>query len=171
MHCISDKFEKFLDKSYYHSRENINNCCQHTFYYSLANSTFFNHKNPLLNEEHYKYYIRCINRFNKLLNLNKPKLFILTIRNTNNIELSKNNIIELNNQLKKYAINYILLVIFTFTEQNKQNHSFSYIDNIHFLELYTISKFGMKFKDETDNYYLNNILNTQYLFKLKDINN
>jgi hypothetical protein len=54
----------------------------------------FNHHNPLINIDDYNYYVRCVNRFKKLLQKQEYKLFITTFANRNNIydyETIKNN--------------------------------------------------------------------------------
>jgi hypothetical protein len=53
----------------------------------------------------------------------------------------KNNIHDFNNKFSKYTYNYTLLVIFHIPNQ-QQNHIFTYNDNIHFLELHTLSSSG-----------------------------
>ena len=99
----------------------------------------FNHRNPLTNIGHYNYYVRCVDRFKKLLQKDEHKLFIMISVNMNNIdENTKNNIIDFNNKFSKYTSNYTLLVILNIPNKNKNHHIFTYNDNIHFLELHTL---------------------------------
>jgi hypothetical protein len=71
-HCLEDDFNTFLDKSYY---INISNSqCGHSKY---NNNVLFNHHNPLINIDHYNYYVRCVDRFKNLLQKQEHKLFIM----------------------------------------------------------------------------------------------
>ena len=163
IHCIEDDFNIFLDKSYYqdiHCKWN-NNQCGHKYY----NVNMFNHRDPR-NETDYNYYIRCVDRFKNLLQKQNHKLFIMIVVNMNNIDENiKNNIIDFNNKFSKYTSNYTLLVIFHISNKEENNHIFTYNDNIHFLELYTLSSScGLKFRNDNDNIYLDNIINSKYNF-------
>ena len=74
IHCIKDNFVKFLDKSYYVSYSDKK--CFHKYY----NDFMFFHHEPLINNDDYNYFIRCIDRFNNLLilfNLIKFGLYIV----------------------------------------------------------------------------------------------
>ena len=92
---------------------------------------------------------------------------VLEQLNMNNIDENiKNMIIEFNNKFSKYTSNYTLLVIFQITN-NEQNHIFTYNDNIHFLELYTLSvSNGTSFIND-DKIYLDNIIKSKYNFNIK----
>lgn len=69
--CIEDGFKIFLDKSYY---ININDTsCGHSMYHP----TMFFHRNPLIKEDDYNYYVRCVGRFKDLLSNLNTKLFSL----------------------------------------------------------------------------------------------
>jgi hypothetical protein len=154
----------------------------------------FNHHNPLINIDHYNYFVRCVDRFRILLQKEEHKLFIMTFVNMNNIDENiKNEIIEFNNKFSKYTSNYTLLVIFHIPIPThipipnkkrivrnriirniiikKQNHHiFTYIDNIHFLELHTLSTSnGVEFNNSDDNIYLDNIINSKYNFNIKPL--
>ncbi len=164
IHCIEDNFNIFLDKSYY---VNISqSICGHSKY----GNAMFNHHNPLINIDHYNYYVRCVDRFKTLLQKQEHKLFIMIFVNMNNVDENiKNKTIEFNNKLSKYTSNYTLLVIFHIPNK-KQNHNiFTYNDNINFLELHTLSvSCGAKFANNNDNIYLDNIINSKYNFNLKN---
>lgn len=130
----------------------------------------FNHHNPLINIDHYNYYVRCVDRFKNLLQKKEHKLFIMIL--TNKIEIVKNDInyiIDFNNKFSKYTSNYTLLVIFHITKKEKNYHIFTYNNNIHFLELHTLSvSNGNNFVDENDNIYLDNIIKSKYNFNIKN---
>lgn len=85
-HCLQNNFKIFLDKSYY--REINDMKCGHSYYHKRM----FNHHNPLNNKD-YNYFLRCVDRFNKLLQNTESKLFIF------------------NKILTKYTSNYKLLII------------------------------------------------------------
>jgi len=164
IHCIEDDFKIFLDKSYYSTVNN--NTCKHTYYYKKESEyNMFNHFNPLDNEKNYNYYIRCVNRFRDLLQKQEHKLFIMI--NINNNDDDKNNIINktinFNNTFSKYTSNYTILFIFHVPNKQTNNHTFTYIDNIHFLELHTLSRSsGVNFDNSDDNIYLDNIIKSNY---------
>ena len=149
INCIEDNFEKFLNKSYY---INIGDTqCGHTFY----NSQMWQHHNPLIIENDYNYYVRCVERFKLLLNSIELKLFTMIFINGEYHNLNeniKNNIITFNEQFKKYTTNYRLLIIIHLPNQESIHHTFTSIDNIDFIELYTISlSNGVAFIDDNDN--------------------
>jgi hypothetical protein len=162
--CIEDDFKTFLDKQYY---INISQSqCGHSKY----GNSMFNHHNPLINIDHYNYYVRCVDRFKNLLQKKEHKLFIMIL--TNKIEIVKNDInyiIDFNNKFSKYTSNYTLLVIFHITKKEKNYHIFTYNNNIHFLELHTLSvSNGNNFVDDNDNIYLDNIIKSKYNFNIKN---
>lgn len=162
LHCIKNDFNKFLDKGYYNAI--AYNRCGHSYYHN----TMFNHHNPLENENDYEYFRRCICRFKELLNCHEPKLFIMTFINMDHVqEELKNKLIEFNNNFAKYTKNYVLLVIFHIKHKKNNHHDITYHDNIHFLELHTISHSNGKcFHDNNDTTYLNNIINQKYKLSL-----
>jgi len=165
--CIEDNFCKFLDKSYY-KIDNSDSQCIHSYY----NTIKWFHHNPLISIDHYNYYVRCVSRFKELLKYPDHKLFIIMF--VNNDEVDENiekSIIEFNKKLSNYTNNYTLLIIFNIKNMKKNYHAFKYIDNIHFLAVHTLSiSNGVRFNNENDNIYLDNILNTKYRFKLKRSN-
>ena len=130
----------------------------------------FNHHNPLINIDHYNYYVRCVDRFKNLASKQEHKLFIMIFVNMNNVDENiKNKMIEFNNKFSKYTSNYTLLVIFHIPNKQQNHNIFTYNDNIHFLELHTLSvSIGMKFVNNNDNIYLDNIINSKYNFNLKN---
>jgi hypothetical protein len=164
IHCIKDNFNIFLNKSYYIDR--LPQQCGHSNYHKCM----FNHHNPLINIDHYNYYVRCVDRFNNLLQAHEHTLFIMIFINMNDIyENKKNEVIEFNNEFSKYTSNYTLLVIFNIPDKEQIRHIFEYNDNIHFLELHTLSRSnGREFDNNDDNIYLDNIINSNYTFNLKD---
>jgi len=163
IHCIEDDFKIFLDKSYYINISNKK--CGHSYY----DINMFYHHNPLIHANDYDYYVRCVSRFKNLLQCEQHKLFTMLFINMDNIdENMKNNIINFNNKFSKYTNNYTLLVIFHCKTKSCNYHNFTYNDNIHFLELHTLSNSnGIQFNNDNDNKYLNNIIKTTYNFNVK----
>jgi hypothetical protein len=159
LHCIKNDFNIFLDKSYYQTISQTR--CSHSYY----GKDMFRHHNPLIHVSDYNYYIRCIDRFKVLLKKKRRKLFINIIVNNETIdELMIHSIIDFNNKLALYTNNYILLIILHLKNKQKNHHKFTIKGNIHFLELHTLSiSDGLKFMNESDNMYLNNIMRTIYL--------
>jgi hypothetical protein len=160
--CIEDGFNIFLDKSYY--KEITASQCGHSKY----SINMWWHHNPLTNIDHYNYYVRCVNRFKDLLQKRGHKLFIMMIENIENIEnidtITKN-IIDFNNKFSNYTSNYTILVIIHIPNKEENHHIFTYNDNIHFLELHTLSlTTGVKFLDNIDNIYLDNVIKSTYNF-------
>ena len=166
-HCLETNFSVFLDKSHYVTLPNGK--CGHNFYHGKM----FNHHNPLTNADDYDYFIRCIDRFYKVLASPEKKLFIMMFGNMENIDdKKKNSIIEFNNKLKIYSENYILLAILHLSEKEINYHTFTTVDNIDFLELHTVSKTtGVRFVDEADNIYLDDVIKNKYQFDIVSSNN
>ena len=161
IHCIEDNFNIFLDKSYYINVSESQ--CGHSKYHS----EMFNHRNPLNNINDYNYYVRCVDRFKILLQKQEHKLFIMICVNID--EDTKIKMIEFNNTFSQYTYNYTLLIIFHIPNKEQNHHIFTYNDNIHFLELHTLSQSnGVEFVNNDDNIYLDNIINSKYNFNLKN---
>ena len=158
IHCIKDDFKIFLDKSYYQSITDKR--CSHSYY----GKDMFRHHNPLMHDNDYKYYVRCVDRFKELLQSKHDKLFITINVNNDSIDDSIiDTMADFNNQFAIYTNNYILLVILHVKNKQKNHHKFTIKGNIHFLELHTISiSDGLTFMNECDNVYLDNIIKTTY---------
>jgi hypothetical protein len=109
-----------------------------------------------------------VNRFKNLLQSPEHKLFtmiFINIENNNNIA---NKIIDFNNKFSNYTTNYTLLVIIHLSNKPQHYHSFTYNNNIHFLELHTLSSStGVEFCNNDDNIYLDNIIKSKYNFDLR----
>jgi len=168
IHSIEDNFNIFLDKSYYINVSQSK--CGHSKY----NNCMFNHHNPLMNIDHYNYYVRCVDRFKNLLQKQEHKLFIMIFVNIDNdIDNNMmNKTIEFNSKFLKYTSNYTLLVILHIPNKQQNHHIFTYNDNIHFLELHTLSTSGgTEFKNNNDNIYLDNIIKSKYYFNVKNNTN
>jgi hypothetical protein len=166
LHMLEDDFKIFLDKKYYISKSNTE--CQHIYYYNGKNDKqMFNHRNPLINEDDYSYYIRCIDRFRNFIKFEEKKLYIIMITNIDNMsDINIKQYYDFNDKFSKYTNNYILLVIFNIIDK-ENNYKFIKDNNIHILELYTKSlSNGTSFKYQSDNIYFDNIIKELYNFTL-----
>jgi hypothetical protein len=166
IHCLNDNFQTFLNKNLYTDiqiRWNDNQC-GHLFYHP----NMFNHKDPRKDDD-YNYYVRCVQRFTQLLTYPEHKLFIMMFPNMDNIDYHiRNNVVDFNNHFLQHTYNYTLLVIFHLPNKSSHYHTFSYQNNIHFLELHTLSESdGSVFYNDIDNHYLDNIIKEKYHFQLK----
>jgi len=170
--CIADDFKKFLDKKYYSEiTEEWENPwddhkgCQHLYYAPFISHhrdfekrIIFRHRDPLNNEEDYKYFERCVYRFRELLASNEEKIFLLMYPNRNNSSLeTMENALSLCNFLKGYTTNFKLIAIHQHIEKNNA-HELIINGNLTFVDLSTISEdAGGKFFSNADNKYLNDL--------------
>jgi hypothetical protein len=117
---IDDNFEKFLNKEYYIDIEPYR--CGHKIY----SSTMFWHHNPLTNIDNYNYFLRCVSRFKDMLLSEEEKLFVYFVLDGKQINefTFKNDMILLNETLKKHTSNYRLLSIVAFP--NKEEHKYTF---------------------------------------------
>lgn len=156
IHCLEDDFKIFLDKTYYTHISDTK--CGHSYYHKHL----FNHRNPL-NDTDYNYYIRCVDRFKKMLQYEEHKLFIMILIDREFNDHLQQELIKFNNTFSKYTKNYTLLVIVQISKKQRYHNILKH-DNIDFIELHTKScSNGIFFCDKDDNDYLNTIIN-QYNF-------
>ena len=122
---LSDDFEKFLDKKYYTPRQHDapEGGCGH----SLYNDYMFRHKDVM--GEDYEYLVRCVERFRRLLSLDKSKLFIVENTNTGGIG---SDVEKLNQILSEKTKNYHIIV--TEASDDIEVHEMTYDDNVHWLK-------------------------------------
>ena len=167
INILDDKFKKFLNKNYYAIKDTNSKINKHLIY--LPELMMFNHRNPY-NDEDYLYYIRCIDRFYKVLNKKETKLFILTsLKNEINNELE--NICLLNHRLNHLTDNYKLIAIFQICtgEQNKDVYEY---ENMIIIQITTISESdGVIFLNDLDNIYYKSIIDSFFEFNLNDVDN
>lgn len=170
-HCVEDDFKTFLSKSEYNSNLSNPEICEHNFYGTIVENyqkieglderekVIFNHHNPLVNEEHYAYFQRCVNRFKDLLASDEEKTFVMFQRGSEDITNGVIKSLELSQFLKNHTTNFTLLVIH-YVIGNDQSHQLIKGENLKFINLETLSKsLGIRFEDATDDEYLNNIFN------------
>lgn len=163
---LDNDFKDFLDKKYYINIDKTK--CGHSLYHD----TMFWHHNPLNNIENYNYFVRCVERFKKMLLSEKEKLFIYLVKDVKEIDINtfQNDIIQLNEKLKLNTNNFRLLAIVVFPNKQKNSYTFKSIDNIDFLNIDILSvSNGIEFINQTDNKYISIILNVKYNFDLLEI--
>ena len=152
--CIDTDFEKFLDKSRYIDAESPNsNGAGHLDYHE----NMFIHRDPRV-EKHHNYYVRCINRFRKLLNKKEPKLFIYTTL-TYDGERIDGEVDKLNNLLNNKTTNYYILIV-QFKLDDKRSKNVKVENNVIYLNLTTTTPHnGLHFGNIRDTeLYVNSIL-------------
>lgn len=170
-HCLTNDFQIFLDKSYYISVDEHQ--CRHSYYArpefgsSMTASPLFRHHNPLTKPSDYDYFCRCVARFRKLLTSRKYKLFTIVFVNCSD-KPDHQALVELNQTIARYTTNYEIFVLHHTSDFTEPLHTASYDDKIHIIELHTkTASDGIRFTDENDNLYLDNILMTTYAIKMK----
>ena len=177
--CLEDDFKKFLDRDKlidpahkFNDRQ-----CGHSDYHE----DFFFHKNPKEDCDH-QYYERCVWRFKDLLKQDDKKLFLIVIvpdatqhpKNVfeelqsdpeNIVHKTRLHLAKFNSNLKKYTKNYSLAAFFNLVSGENKYSLFSEGD-LDFFELHTTSKSnGLKFIDEKDNVYLDEVIAKHYNFE------
>ena len=167
-HCVEDDFKTFLDKSEYTTAAIDSTICEHAFYSTMVENyqedparkkVIFNHHNPLVKEEDYAYFERCVNRFRELLASPEEKTFVMFQRGDSDITKGILKSFSLIEFLKKYTSNFTLLVIHYNVTGNSW-HQLITSDNLKFLNIETLSESrGLGFYNHEDDIYLNNIFN------------
>ena len=166
-HCIEDDFKMFLSKSEYSSNVLEHGLAEHAFYATMVQNhqeegkknVVFNHHNPLVNEEHYSYFQRCVDRFRNLLQSSEEKTFVLFQRGTSDLTSTVYNALMLSEFFKKYTSNYTVLVI-RHNVTGVQSHKLIKGENLKFLDLTTVyHSLGTCFDNNEDNQYLNKLFN------------
>ena len=159
---LDDDFKEFLNKNQYVKISD--NKCGHNLYH---NSMFWHH-NPLNNIENYNYFVRCVDRFKKMILCEEEKLFIYLVKDVKEINILtfKNEMELLNETLKKYTTNFKLLSIVIFPNKEKNKYTYESLDNIDFYYIDTLSESnGKEFINNNDNKYINIILKVKYTFE------
>ena len=172
--CIENNFQFFLDKMYYMLDETKSHVV-HTYYADKYNfnKAFFAHSNPL-EPETYEYFERCVDRFRLLLKCPDKKLFIISYMVTYTETVDPDFLVKvqrLNDTLSKQTTNYDILCIINNPQQSMQSFRVEKLDNnIILLHLNTLSiSHGVFFLDDKDNLFLENIMNSHFLFDIYDV--
>lgn len=167
--CIEDDFKKFLDRSYYSEIVNHwddHDACQHDFYASYLQDVsnpekqiIFRHRNPLVDDEAYAYYQRCVERFRKLLSSNEEKTFIIMYPNRSlDTTASMMDTLSLSNFLVKYTNNFKIIAVHG-SVTGYRSHKITGGKNLKFIQLTTVTNDdGGNYTGQEDNQYLSEII-------------
>lgn len=166
--CLENNFKIFLNKSNIINIKGEKNKCGHKLY----DKKMFQHHNLVTSKDDYRYFERCINRFNNVLLSDEQKLFFMFYKNFNlyNVNSVKNEILSFNKKLNKCTSNY-KLCIFLQVINSKKKHSYEkYFEHkkIVIYIVYTENKYLAWGKplNENDKHYVNSVFNSLFTFDL-----
>lgn len=168
-HCIEDDFDTFLDPQYYPIKDPESWQQNHSYYHPFSDDKTFNHHNPLKKKDHL-YFERCTKRFRSLLKTKEFKVFFHMWVNSEPMNAEfKQKIKEFNNFLKTKTDTYALICLVQRVDK-KRNYHFETFENIHFIEIATLSPSnGKEFVIDEDNIFLDNLLKQVYKFDIRPI--
>lgn len=167
--CIKNNFVKFLDRNLHIKNTKKLNKSGHKIY----GSNIFNHHN-ILEDEHFKYYVRCVKRFSDLLIKKENKLFILLFTNKNH-EITKKFKRRINNlykTLQENTNNFNLLIVWHMigTELKSNVIKNCNFGNLKYIYITTINKSnGLHIKNKKEDKYFNKCIYDLYNYQI--INN
>jgi hypothetical protein len=128
-HNISNDFNDFINRDNFIYTTNNKITLKHTNINYLGN--MFVHKNPIENIEDFNYYLRCVERFNKLKENNNR--ILLFYSSYNNECMSDTFITDVNKLLyvlnKSYTNFYLLIFNYVNVQNVKQQNTFNYTIN------------------------------------------
>jgi len=115
--CLEDDFKTFLDRSLYLPSA-IEGSCYHGAYAHILEAEpilnehiFFRHRDPLGKDGDYDYYLRCVDRFRKVLASDDRKIFIKTYLHKQPEESFLEDAVSLSEFLQSYTTNYKVIAI------------------------------------------------------------
>ncbi len=164
MDCIKDDFVKFLDQSQIIEKPDRRSA-GHAYYHA----NLFQHKNPLLNPEHYAYYQRCCSRFLEKIRSNTPIVFMLILINeplkrplwadgfTHEFKMPANqdmaSVQPLCSYLKTIHANSKFIVVDHYTEGERSVSCEAVDDTIYAIRFCAGGKSnGLKYEDDLDDF-------------------
>ena len=156
--CINNDFCKLIDNRFYIDCPNQTtlNQCGHSYY----KSNMFPH-HDMRKIDNYNYLLRCVKRFQKLCEIKEPKVFLITIIDIQLMKKIHENMANLKNILNKKTTNFRIICFVFIHNKRSNNHYMEINDNIHIIYIdLTSSSNGITFKDDKDNQYVDNILQT-----------
>ena len=142
--------------------------CSHSVY----GESMFNHHNPKDNDEHYRYFTRCIGRFRALLGREASKLFVMTFPNLERGDITdiQTQVARLNVYLSSKTCNYQIFVILHVHRCDAFDATIVDAGNIRFVTLSTTSvSDGIKLSDPHENHMLHRILLDSYTFAVETL--
>ena len=157
--CLKDNFDSLLDKNQFVDPPIV---CPNKCGHKIFHEDLFNHRDPRTQED-YDYYLRCADRFRKLLISPKLKIFYIVTYNHENdskIEQFKNDVLELGGELAKHTTNFRLISVFHKTKQNE--HYYQGWNLTNHVGLYVVNTItpsgGVRFGNPSDDAYFEDIL-------------
>ena len=172
--CLEDDFKTFLDRSLYLPSD-VERSCYHGAYVQILTTKpilneriFFRHRDPLHNDEDYNYYVRCVDRFRKLLASDDKKIFIKTYLHKQPSESYLEDAISLTEFLGSYTTNYkVIAVRHAITGTQSFNTHLS--ENLIYVDITTIDDSdGGTFYNLTDRSFFKSLLG-HFINKIDEI--
>jgi hypothetical protein len=167
-HMIEDDFSMFLNKDLYV----YNSHCKSG--HQVYGSSMFNHHIPNIKDEDYMYFVRCVQRFRKLLLSDSNKLFVIIYPNCSSnpeeIETNKKSILELNEFLLTKTKNMYVFAIYHMPNQAEYKEVIEDMNNIKYIQLFTKHPSdGTCLIDKNENKLLQELLLNSYKFQVKKL--
>ena len=169
--CIDNDFKIFLDRNFHIPHEILPNSKKGSGH-KVYGGKMFNH-HYILEDNTYRYFVRCVNRFRILTKKKENKLFIISFVNKRE-KISKelkNNIINLYKKLESITTNFNLLVVYHRIDHNMRSEIVELNENFKIIEIFTRAESdGNRIKNKVENQFYNNSIFKWYDFKiLEDI--
>lgn len=169
--CLSDKFNKFLDKKYYKQYGDHHKCSHQVYDHTNGSLDFymppmFFHHNPL-DDNDYQYYVRCVGRLLNVLKRDTNKLFLITYIGGSHItkdDVLSNKITSLKSKIDSLTSNAYLVIVNCITE-GTYNVNFMQ-NNIIIINLLTSKIVGTEFHNQSDWLVYKNHIDNLFTFKL-----
>jgi len=166
--CINDDFVKFLDRGLHIPNPRIEKANKTKSGHKIYGGHIFNH-HYILEDKHYEYFVRCVNRFRELTKFNDNKLFIISFVNqkqdiTKNLQKQLN---DLYTTLQKITNNFDLLVVWhtVGTELKSNVIEDKELNNLKYINITTKNEScGKEFKNAKENKFYNRCIFELYNF-------
>jgi hypothetical protein len=168
-HCIEDDFKTFLNREQYCKIDNHwddHECCQHDFYAPLLQDNpkpekhiIFRHRDPMMDDDAYNYYKRCVERFRDLLSSDEQKTFLIIYPNKDSdITASIKDALLLSQFFEKHTTNFKIIAVHHYVT-GYRSHRLINGRNLMFVNLTTVTQDeGGDYSNHEDNMYLNDII-------------
>ena len=166
--CLRDDFQTFLDPAHHERRgDDLSNhriygkmVLGNNFQGNLPQDIMFTHRD-ITNPTHHAYYERCVQRFRDLMKSSESKLFVLT---TQDVDYDREEIRELEAELKKHTTNFHLLCISFFNDHYFHTNTAKEGD-IQYMRVYTYSRSdGRGFAIPLENDYFHDAITKLFAF-------
>lgn len=173
--CLEDDFKTFLDRSLYLPSE-VERSCYHGAYVQILTTKpilneqiFFRHRDPLHNDEDYNYYVRCVDRFRKLLASDDKKIFIKTYLHKQANESCLEDAASLAEFLGSYTTNYKIIAVRHAITGTQSFNVVEDSENLLYIDITTIDDSdGGSFMNHTDISFFNSLLG-HFINKVNEI--